>query len=234
MKNPHHWNDSMMDSISSIKDELKSGNVLDVGAGGGQTEKLFKNSKFKWTGIDYEPRTFDNDGLGGHKIKYGGETNVVHGDAHNLQFEDETFDLVLSIACFEHLHSPWVAIKEINRVMKPNSFFFGTVAFLEPEHGKSHFHMTRNGISHLLEFGGFEVLKIEPTKGWNVVTSMNLLFMPKLFRRIRSFLYFNLRKLIIRTSILFSNNETKNRRLTYMSEDELRYAGSIIFLGKKK
>ena len=39
--------------------------------------------------------------------------NVKQGDAHNLDFPDDSFDLVVSIAVFEHLHSPWIALKEV-------------------------------------------------------------------------------------------------------------------------
>ena len=104
---PKHWNKEMIASLESIKTELKSGKVLDVGAGSGLTEKLFENSDFEWTGIDYKPRDSDHVSGGGHRIKYGGETKVIHGDAHDLQFGDKTFNLVISIACFEHLHSPY-------------------------------------------------------------------------------------------------------------------------------
>ena len=107
------------------------------------------------------------------------------------------------------------------------------MAFLEPEHSNSHFHMTCNGIRHILEYGGFEVLNIEATKGWNVITSMNLLFTPKIFRKIRSVLYFSMRRLIIKSTLLFSSKEVQTRRTKYLADDDLRHAGSIIFLAKK-
>lgn len=45
----------------------------------------------------------------------------VVGDAHRLSsyFEPNSFDFVLSVSVFEHLHSPWVVLREINRVLKP-------------------------------------------------------------------------------------------------------------------
>ena len=76
-------------------------------------QSLFSTKNWEWTGIDFSPRS----------------SIVQSGDLHNLDFESDTFDIVLSIAVFEHLHSPWVAMEEIFRVIKPGGSVFGTVAF---------------------------------------------------------------------------------------------------------
>src|SRR5262245_43384290 len=47
---------------------------------------------------------------------------VALGDAHELQFDDGTFDLALSLGVIPWLHSPHIALKEMRRVLKPGGF----------------------------------------------------------------------------------------------------------------
>jgi hypothetical protein len=58
---------------------------------------------------------------------YPGENVDVVGDAHRLSsyFEgQERFDLIFSSAVFEHLHMPWVAVIEIQKMLKAGGFVF--------------------------------------------------------------------------------------------------------------
>jgi SAM-dependent methyltransferase len=77
-------------------------------------------------------------------------------DAHHLPLRDGRFDLVLSMQVLEHLHSPWVAAAEIARVLRPGGWFVGSVAFMKPFHG-SYFHMSHQGVRHLLATAGLDV-----------------------------------------------------------------------------
>lgn len=208
--------------LSSLKNILKKfpngGKVLDFGAGNGASKTLFP-SNWEWTGMDIMPLS----------------DNVKQGDAHNLDFPDDSFDLVVSIAVFEHLHSPWIAIKEVSRVLKKGGLFLGTVAFLEPEHGNSYFHMTKRGMSKIIEEGGLVEEFIEPVKGWNVATSMRLIPIPgiKLYNRFRSFLVFGLRSFMLNLRIMTLSGERKIRALKFKEGERYRYSGSFLFLAKK-
>ncbi len=50
----------------------------------------------------------------------------VVGDAHNLSeyFKTNTFDVIVSSSVFEHLHSPWKVVIEMNKVLKRNGLVF--------------------------------------------------------------------------------------------------------------
>lgn len=58
---------------------------------------------------------------------YEGENVDIVGDVHRLSsyfIEQEKFDLVFSTAVFEHLHMPWVAATEIQKILKVGGIVF--------------------------------------------------------------------------------------------------------------
>jgi hypothetical protein len=58
---------------------------------------------------------------------YGGENVDIVGDAHKLSTyfnSQEKFDLIFSSAVFEHLHMPWVAAVEIQKMLKVGGHVF--------------------------------------------------------------------------------------------------------------
>ncbi|MDA8716502.1 class I SAM-dependent methyltransferase [Alphaproteobacteria bacterium] len=56
-----------------------------------------------------------------------GFTNIKLGDACDLPFDDNTFDLVLATDVLEHIENDNDALTEIHRVMKRNGVFLSTV-----------------------------------------------------------------------------------------------------------
>lgn len=80
--------------------------VLEIGSRSVVSDALWKQHlpDCSYTGFDVHP---------------GPNVDVV-GDAHQLsQYFDRQFDLVFSLAVFEHLAMPWVVAEEIARVLKP-------------------------------------------------------------------------------------------------------------------
>jgi SAM-dependent methyltransferase len=100
-------------------------------------------------------------------IDYSGAAPPLLGDAHALPFADDSFEFAVSFAVLEHLHNPFVAMREVCRVLKPGALFIGTVAFLEPFHMNSCFHQTHLGTQQVLESAGLEIVFLEPNAEWN-------------------------------------------------------------------
>jgi hypothetical protein len=77
-----------------------------------------------------------------------------------LPFRDRAFELVLSLAVFEHLPDPRAAALEVARVLKRGGLFFVDTAFLQPLHGDPDhfFNMTMSGLRRILD--GFEIVDI--------------------------------------------------------------------------
>jgi SAM-dependent methyltransferase len=133
--------------LAAIPGEIGNGRwILEIGCGERQCDGWFTPRGFNYVGTDVDVR-----GVGPHLL----------ADAHNLPFDDGTFDLYCSMAVYEHLVSPITAALEGFRVLKPGGVFFGSAAFVYGFHDRASFHhMTHAGIYATLRSAGFEVTRM--------------------------------------------------------------------------
>ena len=80
-------------------------------------------------------------------------TTDIVCDGDNLPFNDNTFDVVLSLAVLEHVKNPWIHANEMIRVLKPGGIVYAEVPFLQPYHGYPHhyYNMTTAGLQNLFD-----------------------------------------------------------------------------------
>lgn len=91
----------------------KKGKALDLGCGtGNYTVELHKRG-FDVVGVDLSEKMLE---IARGKLP---DVEFVRASAYNLPFDDESFDLVLSVTMFEFLREPERAVREIHRVLKP-------------------------------------------------------------------------------------------------------------------
>lgn len=91
----------------------KKGKALDLGCGtGNYTVELHKRG-FDVVGVDLSEKMLE---IARGKLP---DVEFVRASAYNLPFNDESFDLVLSVTMFEFLREPERAVREIHRVLKP-------------------------------------------------------------------------------------------------------------------
>ena len=75
-------------------------------------------------------------------------------DIEKLPWEDESLDIIMSDQVLEHIPHPWIASKEMLRVLKPNGIIIITVASLVKWHGPSHyFSFQKQGLESLFKDG---------------------------------------------------------------------------------
>lgn len=84
------------------------------------------------------------------------------GDAHDLPFENDSYDYILCTEVLEHLHTPHQAVAEMERVLKPGGTLILTTRFVYPIHDAPHdyFRFTEYGLKHL--FKNFEITELIP------------------------------------------------------------------------
>jgi SAM-dependent methyltransferase len=108
-----------------IKEHYKDCTILDYGCGEGQIIKLCRNEGIEIYGVDnYQTEEFKEtvQGLG-----YLG--NVVKEIKNSvIDFQDDTFDLIINNMVFEHVEDLESVLSEINRVLKDD----GTLLCLFP------------------------------------------------------------------------------------------------------
>jgi SAM-dependent methyltransferase len=90
---------------------------LDVGSmdvvGNGSYKNMFTfdgiQKNWTYTGLD---------------IASGNNVDIVSPDPYNWPIKDESYDIVISGQCAEHVEAPWIWVKEIERVCKADGYIF--------------------------------------------------------------------------------------------------------------
>lgn len=87
--------------------------IVDLGCGTGRTIEWLRKKGHDAIGI-----TFNNN-----EVQFAKKNNISHiyyGDMQNLQYENDSFDAVLSFESIEHVPNIYKSVCEIHRILKPN------------------------------------------------------------------------------------------------------------------
>ncbi|MFC0206449.1 class I SAM-dependent methyltransferase [Novosphingobium soli] len=99
--------------------EIQDRKVLDIGCGTGSFVLALCDLGAQACGIEYQA-----DKLAAWQDAHPGDGRVVWGDAENLAFADDTFDVVIMNEVLEHVPGEENALREALRVLKPGGTFF--------------------------------------------------------------------------------------------------------------
>ncbi len=95
------------------------GSCLDLGCGTGRAIPLLAAAGWRVTGVDVS-----QDQLRIAERQAGDDAErLVHADAHELPFPDESFDAVVSILTHTDFDDPVAALTEARRVLRPGGSF---------------------------------------------------------------------------------------------------------------
>ena len=97
--------------------------VLDIGCGAGNVLGMLapRHPDIQFVGIDLSAPMLD---LARRNYGHYLHLSFVRGNAQNLPFEEEHFDLVLSLASVKHWPDPLAGVQEMHRVLKTEGRFF--------------------------------------------------------------------------------------------------------------
>ena len=138
----YHWkeykrNTAYRKNALKIKEWVRPGRTLDIGAGDGLITSLLGA-----VGID--------DNKVAVNLARERKANVVYGDAYNLPFDVGEFDNVIMADVIEHLKHPEKALEEINRVLNDNGHLY---IITPPKGGKmDKYHYREYSPEELIDF----------------------------------------------------------------------------------
>ncbi|MDC2984637.1 bifunctional demethylmenaquinone methyltransferase/2-methoxy-6-polyprenyl-1,4-benzoquinol methylase UbiE [Candidatus Marinimicrobia bacterium] len=122
----YYWRSRLVKLIKPLKNH----HILDVATGTGDVAfKLSPKSKYV-TGIDIASNMIDLAKIKKTK-KNAVNTNFLVGDAENLPFDDNSFDIITISYGYRNISDRFKALSEFNRVLKSNGKLY-ILEFSEP------------------------------------------------------------------------------------------------------
>ena len=142
----NHW--ELFNTFMSSKLFNKGKRVLEVGAGRGSLSAYFSDAGYDCTLLDLSPDVIEiaKNIYSSNDLK----ANFVVGDAYDMDFEDNSYDVVFSIGVFEHFEDIVTPIKEQVRILDKGGLF---IAYIVPEY-QDNIQKKYNWINELLK--GYE------------------------------------------------------------------------------
>lgn len=149
----NRWDPSHLRRIDRLVAIGEDDRVLEVGCGQGHLTKAIAERGIDIVGVDANPEA----------PEVAGSDRVQHMLAERLEFDDDTFDVILSVHAIEHIPPLEEALAEMARVLKPR----GTAVFIYPaEPIKGLYAIPTSIILHRTPFKAREVHchKLSPSK----------------------------------------------------------------------
>lgn len=167
--------------LYDIRELCAGKKVIDIGCGYGANRSIVESVGGEWVGV--EP--------------FEGGAHTVVGDAQNLPFGDNTFDVAIMDAVLEHIPDVSKAFAEVSRVLKPNGLFIGYVAFMECFHEISYAHLSFKAMEHYSAINGMKLEKIAGGGAFGIDYHLAVLFYPLPFKYIRKLIASIIRGIIL-------------------------------------
>lgn len=115
----HH--NSLDNFIKRSQKVLPTGSkILDAGCGLSSWLSPYLRKKYKIYGVDGEPEVIQICKYLYPKAKY------KVGNLYNLDYKNNQFDAVIMREVIEHFKKPEIAVKEVNRILKPEGLYILT------------------------------------------------------------------------------------------------------------
>jgi len=146
---------------ANIKAEKNYKKVCEILAS--NSKILIIGGSIKGQGMDaiYSNESFD---IVGSDVSFGPYTTLIC-DAHDIPFEDESFDCVIVQAVLEHVLEPQQCVNEIYRVLKHSGLVYAETPFMQQVHMKQYDFTRFTHLGHRRLFRHFEEISSGPVCG---------------------------------------------------------------------
>lgn len=129
------------------------GNFIDIGCGDLHYKRYIEDKVDNYDSIDIKRKSND--------VKFEGNIQNM------IMIKDNTYDSAICLEVLEHVPDPFLALKEINRILKKGAIIIISVPHLSRLHEEPYdfFRYTKYGLATILESTGFIVKEIIPRGG---------------------------------------------------------------------
>lgn len=169
-----YYEELRLPMLSLIKDTPKR--VLEIGCASGQTLAYLKERGAELTvGVEYSPEVAER------ARSRNGVDRVIAGNVEtiDLDFEENSFDLILVGHVLEHLVDPWTVLRRLRALLKPQGRLVGALpnvrhySVVLPLFFSGKWHYEKSGImdwTHLRFFTRQSAIDLLTTSGLRVET----------------------------------------------------------------
>jgi len=112
----------------------KQDSLLDIGSGDGYWTSQFARYAGRTIGLEPDPHA-----LNSARSLHNRRITFQQGFAEKLPFDDNSFDCIVSVSCFEHFRDAQQALAECFRVLKPGGRLAVSVDSLLPQNSRAEF-----------------------------------------------------------------------------------------------
>jgi len=136
-----HW-----ELFSELMGYKNTGRCIEVGCGRGSISSYFCENGFDCTLLDYSKSVLSTakDVFRNNKQS----ASFIQGDALSLPFDNDCFDVAVSIGLLEHFEDIMTPIKEQLRILKPGGLFLGYIVPERSDNIQKYF----NWLNSILKF----------------------------------------------------------------------------------
>lgn len=169
----------MYQEILNRMEHIQASRILDLGCGNGNVIALLREQRpASYYGLDISQSMIREA-----KKRLGDQVTLDVGDAEELPYENQSFDLIICNASFHHYPNPQKALKEMKRVLQPGGIillgdptlpgrFFTSALnwFMKYSDSGDAKIWSKKEIIKLFETNGFQV------KGWKYINYQSFMF----------------------------------------------------------
>ncbi len=121
------------------------GSTLDLGAGTAKYKEIIKSKASSYITLD----------------KFPGTNIDMVGDIHDTGLPSSAFDTIICTQVLEHVPAPWLAAKEMKRLLKEKGICIVTAPFIQASHADpfDYYRYTVDGIAYLFSSEGFKIIE---------------------------------------------------------------------------